>query len=560
MEYKDIMLVGRAIEIMSHGVDISNYTYEDFKNTYFNKDGKVVSKAVSSVPDFCIKFDDDSLNLIGVFSSNLLRKGSVYRLDRELEEGVTPNITVNEDMLISTIQALYKSGASTFDDLPKELVDEEFMNRIKDLRENFNRKDNKPSDSWLNNMSIDALKRNFEIITAIAYKNQPEIRQKMYDTYVKPIKSFGIKGYEDYPIYDNRLFIPVNEADIYDICKKYEVCKEYLKGMKYIVVSKNLYDYFYCSWGSTFQSCYSIGNSSHNGWFGMIPFGTFDSHFIIYGTKEEPQKVTMMGKWYAPYMYFRSWGWLSEDNELLVDKQYQSTISLDSIGSLYDKLGFKWEREGEEYELKEGREFKKFFDKYKLRFYPDSLVKERYKFTYRKDRGDKEFIGGNCYESEYSVVTILSRLSSVSDSFTCTKDIEIVNGVLFNPKICPITGLYIPAEEDRSFYAKFFKEPIKSLLVLSYCDGFIKTDASTIKGDGDSEGWKWRTNAYFNLDSGIMRVTSNPDAFNSTTFNLVKVKEHIKAHIDDAPVNCVLLKVIDNNGVQFIKYRKKVVA
>lgn len=556
MQTQDIKLVARAIEVMSHGVDISNYTYEDFRKTYFNKDGKIVSRAGDNVPDFLLTFDDVAVTYLDGYCCNLLRQGSSYIFKRDIE-GTTPNITVTEDMLVSTIQALFKAGLSTFEGVAREVVDEEFMKRIKDLRENFNRKDNKPHESWLKNMSIEALQKNFETITAIAYKEQPEIRQKMFDTYTKPLKSFNIAGYEDYPIYDNRLFIPINEADIYDILKQYPEMKRDLEGMKYIVVSKNLYDYFYCSWGSAFQSCYSIGNSSHNGWFGMIPFGTFDSHFIIYGTKEEPQKVTMMGKWWAPYMYFRSWGWLSEDNKLLVDKQYSSSFRQNSFGSLYDKLGFKYE--SADIELKNGSAYKTFFNKYELRFYPDSLVRSGRKFYFRRDGGDKEFIGSNCYNGD-TVVSTLGKLSSVSDAFTCVKDIEISNGILFNPKICPVTGLHIPEEEDKSFYAKFFKEPIKSLLVMSYCDGYVKTDASTLGNDSNVSFWRGHTQMRSYIDGNTFYYSTTPYYFSERLFNLVKTKEFIKAHIEDAPVNCILLKVIDNNGVQFIKYRKKVIA
>lgn len=559
MQTQDIKLVARAIEVMSHGVDISNYTYEDFRKTYFNKDGKIVSRAGDNVPDFLMVFDEAARAYLDGYCSNLLRQGSSYIFKRDIE-GLTPNITVNEDMIVSTIQVLYKGGLSSFDGVRREVVDVEFMSRIKDLRENFNRKDNKPSESWLTNMSIDALKKNFEVITAIAYREQPEIRQKMYDTYVNPLKSFNIKGFEDYPIYDNRLFIPVNEADIYDIVKEYPEAEDKLKDMKYLVVSKNLYDYFYCSWGSTFQSCYSIGNSSHNGWFGMIPFGTFDSHFIIYGTKEEPQKVTMQGKWWAPYMHFRSWGWLSEDNELLVDKQYSSSLKQNCLSSLYDKLGFKWDNTYGAYELKEGSKFKKFFDKYILRFYPDSLNRERSKFRFYRDRGDKEFIGSNTYDGSYTVVETLGKISSVSDTFTCTKDIEFSNGNLFNPKRCPFTGVLISEDEDKSFYSKFFKEPIKSLLVLSYCDGYVKTDANSFNGCVNNSAWCCGREVGFSFDGRRIDCSNSPSRFSTIPYNLVKVKEFIKAHIEEAPVNCVLLKVIDNNGVQFIKYRKKVIA
>lgn len=556
MQTQDIKLVARAIEVMSHGVDISNYTYEDFRKTYFNKDGKIVSRAGDNVPDFLLTFDDTAVTYLDGYCCNLLRQGSSYIFKRDIE-GLTPNITVTEDMLVSTIQALFKSGLSTFEGVAREVVDEEFMKKIKDLRENFNRKDNKPHDSWLKNMSIEALQKNFETITAIAYKDQPEIRQKMLDTYTKPLKSFNIAGYEDYPIYDNRLFIPINEADIYDILKQYPEMKRDIEGMKYIVVSKNLYDYYYCSWGSAFQSCYSIGNSSHNGWFGMIPFGTFDSHFIIYGTKEEPQKVTMMGKWWAPYMYFRSWGWLDEDNNLLVDKQYSSNFRQNSFGSLYDKLGFKFDSTDKE--LKDGSAYKTFFNKYELRFYPDSLVRSGRKFIFHRDGGDKEFIGHNCYNGE-TVASTLGKLTSVSDTFTCVKDIEICNGVLFNPKICPVTGLRIPDNEDKSFYAKFFKEPIKSLLVLSYCDGYVKTDASTFEGSVNQSYWKGYSDAKCCIDGNTFYFSTKPYYFSDRVTKLDKMKEFIKGHIEDAPVNCILLRVIDNNGVQFIKYRKKVIA
>ena len=63
MNLRDIKIVLRAVECLYHGLDISNYTYEDLKSTYFNDKGAKVSKAVANLlASCCNKLQKSSLD------------------------------------------------------------------------------------------------------------------------------------------------------------------------------------------------------------------------------------------------------------------------------------------------------------------------------------------------------------------------------------------------------------------------------------------------------------------------------------------------------------------
>lgn len=563
MNLRDIKIVLRAVECLYHGLDISNYTYDDLKSTYFNDKGAKVSKAVASVPDFVIKFDESAMTVLDFYTDTFKRQKAEYilptlDLDEEgnlINPDITPNVVVNKDTLVSLIRVLFKAGVSKFTDLDEALVDEDLEARLKALREIFDRKDIQLHKDW-ENLSIDKLRSNFNVLVGLAYEGQDEVKKKLIETYNRPLEHFNIKNFEDYKVIDNRLFIPINEADIHELGKDFDRAK--LEGMKYIVVSKNLYDYFFCSYGSEFQSCYSL-NSSHSGWYGMIPFGTFDSHFIIYGTKEVPQKTSMCGKWWTPYMFFRSWGWLNENNELLVDKQYSNRLNRHDLDNIYKILGFKYKDCVDE-NLKEAKEMSQFFRKYSLKFYPDSIKMGCEPWKFSRDNGYKSFIGNTSYSDDRNLIDRIHNLSEVSSTYDPLKDSLIINNRLFNPKKCPITNLMIDESESQHYYAKLFKENVGKFLVITYVDGNVAETAqseSSYGGEGSIKTSRFNRRDFDTEFNGSCLWLGKENTYININTPLPKLKEFIKGHMNDSYFDTVLLRILEDSGTTFIKYRKK---
>ena len=174
----------------------------------------------------------------------------------------------------------------------------------------------------MKSLATDKVKPFFNVLTALAYYNYPDLIEKMITAFDKKYDSFGIAGLEKCKIIDNRIYIPIEDYD--KKLMREDVDNDILEDVKYFVISKNLYDYYYCSWGSNIQSCFSL-NSSYGGWYGMIPMGMTDTHFICYVTNGKSVDASMMNgkKFPCPQMYWRAWGWIEKDtNKLLIDRSF----------------------------------------------------------------------------------------------------------------------------------------------------------------------------------------------------------------------------------------------
>lgn len=572
MEQKEILITLKAIEFMSYGIDISKFTTVDEFKGYVNSNTKqYISRLSPTVTDFIWELEDRVKNFFGLYASFVVRhEKSFSNLERDDDEdgliGDRPsNIVVTYDMVIKTMQQLFKQGICRYRSIDEELLDPELQSRLDKIDAEFNRKV-APDNEMTKALSKDAIKKNFEILTAVAYQKCPAVRDKMLDAFNVKRNSFDIKGLEDYPIVDERLYIPLSEADIYRIKKHMKdrgsTYHDYFDDMKYIVISKNLYDYYFCSYGSDFQSCFSL-TSTHLGWYGMLPMGTVEGHYMIYGTKDKPNKTAILGdnhKWATPYMFFRCWGWTAQNGALLLDKGYTSSNNFyqavkDVVLSKYmsvdvDRLT----------QLKNSNEFKELFDTHSLRFYPDSIKTDSFRFKVLG--GDREFKGRNMPYyggiGDRPVSRVLTSITNVKDSFNPYKDMTIIDGMLLNPKKCPVTGLIIDESESQSKYAKYLNNPVEGkFMVVTYCDGGYKYDAVStdrVVTSGTLMTCQASSSAHNNEVISFANWFSNPSSYN---MSLKTFKERLKGGINKSEFDLVLLRVIEDDKVTYIKYKKQ---
>lgn len=298
----------------------------------------------------------------------------------------------------------------------------------------------------------------------------------------------------------------------------------------------------------------------------MIPMGLAEGHFIIYGTKDKAIKVGMTQesqKWTAPYMYFRTWGWASTDNKILIDKPYTNRSHLyEAVKEVLLKKFFKVDCSSSYIDTRSSKEFNRIFNSYKLRFYPDSVRVDN-NFKFKLSCGNREFEGKCTAEfagsTENSLKQELDRIKEVADGFNPAGDYFITpEGKLVNPKKCPYTGLMIDMSQDKSYYAKYLNNPLASgqdFMAVTYCDGFIRLDTCTNYFSKASESDYIRS--YSNGDSYVeSECIGFAPRFSPRSMPLKSFKEFIKGHIDKSPYSLIILRVVEAEKNTYIKYKK----
>lgn len=549
MYNNDIMLTVKAIELLAcPKVTEDVLTYDGIKNTFINAKGEPISRCTEGVQDFVIVLDEDLREFLNLYSNYLIRYGRKYKIPREYEG--TANMQLSKDVFIKTVQQLYKLGVTSYEGVDVEILDPELQQRLKAIDDSHQYFVEMP-EAW-KELSIDNMKTNFDVLTAINYANTPALMRTLVSTYTTRHTSF--LGLEGATVYDNRVFIKLSEADRHRFKKKYNN-DALFNDIKYIVVSKNLYDYYFCSYGSAHQSCFAL-NSSHHGYHGMIPFGTAQGHYIIYGTKEAPQKTSLIqgSKWTTPYMFFRMWGWLGTDHKIHVDKMYSSyNNSFDSaIRDILERIGFSYDSchtFNSEY-------FSNIFSEYVCKVYMDSIrMNDDYKFY--RGNGSCSFRGSTnpYYVSELNCgccTAALSLISSVSSNFNPLQKFEIIDEHLCNVSICPITGLDIGYGEKQSKYAKYFTVSLnKPLLVATYIDGLFKLDQGTI----DNSSTEYIKELKY--DQGYIQgeCLYLSKFYSGKPIAIKQFKEKVKGIVKKEGKFVLLVRFVEDDKVTYVKYR-----
>lgn len=581
MKLEDIKLVTKAIEFAYFGVDIS--TVKDFNMFYNTVTKKMQARTSHNVKHITVLYDDACVSFMQHYYGPYARRHSADKiLFVKNETHLTPEETetvvgVNIKMLKEVMTALYRNDVTHFDGIPVADFDTELLKEMEEEAKNW-KYNAKVSCKMIETLSKENTRQNLEVmLTVLEYPE--EVSTAVLQQFDKVETDFEIKGFEDFEIIDNRMYIPLNRIDknLFSRCTS---LNNNVRETDYIVISRNPYDFFFCSWGSAIQTCFSL-NSPHIGGYGMYPFAVNKGCFIVYGTHGRGTETAVIDgkKWKCPHMSWRCWAWLDTDNRLRLDRLYPvlncddgndnpyDDSYRDIYNGLFEKL-FHYSFEDnhpdeDEYEdestyicLKYADDYKNFLNKYSLYCYIDSLGESTGNY-YGVCHGYRNFMGS--YKPKTTPLDLLKRVKGVDKNFTYSAQYFINSvGILAKMKQCPITKLVIPDSMEKSFYSKYFKEPINSLLVVSFCDGHVKLDDTTIKNHstGPIKVVHNEGDYYSHSSINTNNTITLSDKWSIKQTALKTFKDHLQQKIKDSPFDYILLRVIENDRVQYIKYRR----
>lgn len=547
--------VAGAAELLSKGINVSQLSRQRFIDSLVNEQ------------PFKILIDDATKDMFLLDGKRVIRDGRCVYLDKKRNK-FEQNLTLDVSKVKQIMEVLYTAQIETFNDFDEKDFIEGFDEKIKQMDAEFYSR--LLMKEKLTRENTNEFLRIF--LALFDYKNN--YSKMLYDdSHID--KSFKLNLKNKYEIVDNRLYIYIKPSDkrkIEKLCGSTPIT-EYLKDIKAFVISKNIYDYFFASYGNRFQSCFSL-SSEYGYCYGYIPFAMADESFICYATTGGVNKLPIIsGKQFpCPNMLWRCWGYASENGELLLDKRYKESCSgvetfikacIDTLISkepcIIDDANSGCVTKRVLYNNGEG--IKKIFNDLNGYFYSDSL---------RLDADDLYFKYGNGNNSIGSIrypwtsthkrfTTFASTIVNVSPSLTLDKPYKIVNGVLLNPKLCPITGLMIDESLDKSPYSKYYTNVCLKSAVLTYINGYVFCDDCT-----DAE-----CSYYFNIDTSNSCSACRDFAggklfaygYGSSVdpdykcVSLKSIKEHIKGHIKSTKYDGILLRYFDGADVKYQFYK-----
>lgn len=557
----EMMRTFRALEMLYKGQDISKVS--------------LVDSIADDTDTFCMQFEDKAKDFAELHNPFVYRDGRQIYLKSQSsidDEDIDVAFTVTYDMLLATMNTLKKLQLCTYADIDEDILDPSIAERIKAI-----------DDSWDYTKAYDCDIKNklkmsdtdIEIKTMLALCQYPEgLASKIYDSY-KQTREFVLKDFKDFEVVDNRIIIPLSEADKYRMRKYFKGTKvdDRVLSMNALVISKNPVDYFFCSYGNSFQSCYAL-NSDMYCWYGYLPYVTTDESFIVYATTGEVMKTAVIRgqKFHNPQMLWRSWGYATEDGSLCIDKKYRGNENgIDKLIEfccewMTDKFNVICDRR-EKAERRtlynKGRGIFNIWKDYGLKFYSDSL---------KKNSDDEEvFFEYNCgsstqatykpeWKNRFSKFTYwASTATSTDPSLDLNKPCDIVNGVVTNINICPITKLRIPNGVKQHAYAKYFESPLQQLAVLTYDNGCVRCDVATQEFRSDNAYIKPSVGAgdgSSGFNGGTLYCFGKGTSVNGT-IALKSLKEFIKGCINTTPYSAILLKIIEDDKITCQVFKKK---
>ena len=537
----------RAIELLHYGVDITKL---DTLKQYWNiKEKKLQSRLSENIGDFLCHLSTDAAEFLQwPLGKIFVRRGQEFSANVNSDEPI--NCEVDLDTLKKVMTILKMKGWCNFNSISPEKYDSEYKKRMEKIRREWDYHDTSEA-TMVQELSHDAVKDNLHcMLTLCEYGD--EATKKIIEQYDNSPKSFEIDALKDYEVIDNRIYIKIPQFDIEDIEKD-------TKDLKYLVISRNVYDYFFCSYGSEIQSCYSL-TSSHYGFYGMVALSACKGNFIVYLTTGKANKINIINgvKWAVPRMFTRSWAWLGTDGKLYLDRSYTG-CSWSSYERQLRKLIYKYldNNEGTQslpQTLKYANDMVEWHANHRFRFYPDSIKVRDFRY-YGVCCGDRSFVGG----SEPFDRTFFNRTQDIREvpkGFEYVAKYDIVDGIITKIRLCPITNLPLRPDETVSKYAKFFKEPIQNLAVLSYCEGNFKCDCSTIRdvqvsdlrinptytgSNSKKEGSCYRFYKYWSGVYGNIPIKA--------------FKEAITGLAKRTSFDYILVRYIEDDHVTYVKYK-----
>ena len=524
--------------------------------------------------EFVIKFSDDIKDWLGLTYNNVHSKGDMmyYNIsDTALtDKQLTVNMTVTDVELFK--EALKKTAEKLHmtNKLPLEITNRELYEQQEVLRNTKVDRKNIAVDCPLKDLSKD--KTNIELKTLLVAAEYNEEECKTIFGKAQEDREFILKDFKDYPVFNNRMFIPITDIDrklmAIDTYDKFrdddsmakERFDEIVNKCKYIVISKNPVDYFYASYGNAFQSCFAL-NSQYNALYGTIPLCRADSHFMVYATNGNVVDVSVISgkKFHCPQMFWRSWGYADENCDLILDKFYrQKATSIDTfIGQCIKLLQKEHTVYADKYNAVRRKLYMNgtdLYHNYNRRFtYFDGLrdVDGTFVFTYAngsRDTGCKTHSWG----TNVDLLSVLKGVTSLND-IDFDKPYGIVDGILCNYNVCPKTGFMLTNNETESVYAKYLSKPADATILLNYIDGRVSCSRVTSKHSSGTilfdENYKCMYDScqncfYFNDHSSFVMP-------------LTTLKNHLKEVIRHSQYDCVILRIVEDTNINVQVFRRK---
>lgn len=567
----EVMRLFKAIEFLYKGVDISTVSKKDYVK-FVGAD-----KSLSTVDDgaFAIALSPEVVSFIDYPNPYIVREGNTYHCiikDELVKMKKDIDTTIEYPVFIALIKTLKQLGIDSYNSIDDEVLDPDFKSKMEDIDRTWDYT-KAPNCDIKKKLSISAVSS--EVKTLLALADYPcNFGGRLYD-YYKENHQFAIDAFKDFEVVDNRIIIPLSPVDIYNLKKDYKKQGKTFEGkeadIKAIVISKNVLDYFYCSYGNEFQSCFSL-NSDSGYWYGYVPFAMTDESCIIYGTTGDVAKTAVISgtKYHNPNMLFRCWGYTSDDNRLIIDRVYQgnnaSILSEFCRKLLRTKFNAYNDVELDDKPsrnlLNDGKGIYGVWNETAIMFYSDSLLKKTDKVTF-KYSGARNGTNSD-YKPEWrkkynTFITYAKTVMSVSPTLDPSKPSTIINGVLLNPKTCPITSLYIDDTIDKHPYARYFEEPVTSLAILTYINGTVFTEYASMSSDKSEYKIKIDTGKNYTRTwrEGCLWVGNYASSGSQELISLKTLKELIKGEIPKLPYNAILLKTIENDKISMQVFKNK---
>ena len=556
-------VIAGAAEALARGTDISNYTRADLRNTL-----------EESSNTYSILVDDATKDMFRLPTNQVHREGRIVYAKKEVEESFTPDLTLTIDKVKQIMKVLWELNIESFSDFKEEDYIEGYKELIEEMDRDFD-----TNLDMKHELTREKTDEALKIFLAL-FDYPSEYSRKIYEN-SKQDRVFHLTKAKDFEVIDNRMYIPIKPSITKKIQMKVTalgstIPQDFAK-IKALVVSKNVYDYFWASYGNSFQSCFSL-NSEYGYLYGYVPFAMAPESFICYGTTGGVNKIPIVsGKQFkCPNMLFRCWGYADEKGNLLVDKKYLShTCSSDTfVDVLFDVLkpyldvyndaGNSTDRTLYD----DGKSIGAIFNDIKCKFYADSLkLRTDGTVYFRYACGD---CGAGTNNTPWSnthkkFIDYASTVTQISPTLTLDKPCKVIGGILMNPKMCPVTGLMIPDSETKSPYAKFFTTDCKRSAIITYIGGQVFLDDMT-EDDACSSHFILRKRfsqsqdrrGFFNGRVTVLPYSSIPDCCNKS-ISLNTLKEFLKGDFNTGiALDGLLLRYFEGHEVkyQFYKSRK----
>lgn len=554
----ELLTTCRAIEMLYKGIVITKEAIDNYDRG-------------DAVP-FVIAFDEQAKSLLEILHPYVVRSDRTYVYsEKQLqEEELSVDVNIPCTTLISTMKTLKDLKVCEYNNIDEEMLDPELQERFAEMDKSFDYTQAYGCEIK-DKLTIASTDTEVKAMLALC-QYESELAQSIYEVCQKP-REFVLKDFENFEVVENRIIIPFSEVDKYRM-KKFLRDKgisksdiDRLSAVNAFVISKNLTDYFFCSYGNSFQSCFSL-NSGYYGWYGYIPMAMADESFILYATTGDVVKTSVISgqKFHHPQMIWRAWGYATADRGLVVDKKYRQETN---SNNKFIEYCCKWltEKFGVICDSKENRQLRDLYNdgaelakawERNYRFYADSLQINdgSVKFAYN---------AGNCsvkgqftplWRRKHSdFIAWASNVTSIDEGLDLSKPCDIVNGTLTNLNYCPVTKLTIPRTKDKHTYAKYFDKPVTDMFAMTYVDGQIFLDGCT----------KFYTDAYFNVGDDCSRgfydsclyVHTSKSSAAAKGVALKTIKEHIKGHISSTPYDAILLRIIEDDKVTIQVFKNK---